>query len=88
MGIFRAGEPLGSGAGGEDARYRIRITTEDGETLYWHKRGKLHIVEEDVARVFVENFKPQLFQVRPDGSFSPPVPGETRVVRKVEMEAL
>lgn len=71
-----------------EARYRIKITTEDGDELYWQKRGGVHVVEEDVARIFVQRFKPQLFEVLPDGSFSSPVPGETKRVQKLEMEKL
>ena len=91
MGIFKKGETLGSGA--SPGRYKILITTEDGDTLYWNKRGGIHIVDEDVARIFVANFKPELFQVLPDGSLrgsppkgSPLEPGRTRRIVKVEME--
>jgi hypothetical protein len=100
MAIFRRGERLGIGraeATGavrvESAgfprsarRYRIRITTVDGEVLYWHKRGEVHVVDEDVARVFVASFKPELFQVLPDGSLTSPAPGRTKPIRAVEME--
>jgi len=79
MSIFRRGERLGR-------RYRIRITTEDGQVFYWHKRGQLHTVEEDVANVFVAHFNPQLFQVRADGSLTPPTPGETFPIRSVSKE--
>jgi hypothetical protein len=88
MGIFQKGEHLPSGttnAGGAQ-RYKIRITTEDGGTLYWHKRGQLHVVDEDVARIFVANFKPELFQVLPDGHMTPPDPGKTLVITRVDME--
>ena len=84
MGIFKKGEVLGEGA--PPGRYKIRITTEDGETLYWNKRGGVHIVDEDVAQIFVANFKPELFQVLPDGSLTPPKPGRTKQIVKVEME--
>ncbi|MEC9351727.1 MAG: hypothetical protein VYD81_00290 [Planctomycetota bacterium] len=84
MGIFKKGEVLGSGT--TPGRYKIRITTEDGETLYWNKRGGIHIVDEDVAQIFVANFKPELFQVLPDGSLTPPSPGRTKQIVKVEME--
>ena len=69
-----------------DARYRIKITTADGGVVYWHKNEQLHLVEEDVARIFVERFKPQLFEVLPDGRFSSPIPGATKRVTKLEME--
>lgn len=90
MGIFRKGETLGSARGEsrltDEPRYKIRITTDDGRELFWHKRGRLHVVDEDVARAFVANFKPELFQVTEEGSFEPPAPGRTTPVVKVEME--
>lgn len=82
MSIFRKGEPLGSAP----RRYKIKITAEDGRTFYWHKRGQIHTVEEDVATIFVANFKPGLFQVLPDGSLTSPQPGVTLPIRKVEQE--
>jgi hypothetical protein len=81
MSIFRRGEPFGSGR-----RFKIKITAEDGRVFWWHKRGRLHTVEEDVADTFVAHFNPQLFQVRPDGSLTPPAPGETLPIRRVEKE--
>ena len=84
MGIFKKGEVLGAGT--VPGRYKIRITTEDGETLYWNKRGGIHIVDEDVARIFVAHFKPELFGVLPDGSLISPDPDRTRRIVKVEME--
>jgi len=39
-----------------------------------------------VAQIFVANFKPELFQVLPDGSLTPPSPGRTKQIVKVEME--
>jgi hypothetical protein len=87
VGIFRRGEVLSPpGVSSTARRYKIRITTRDGQVLYWHKRGRLHLVEEDVAQIFVANFKPAVFEVQPDGSFAPPSPGSTLPVAKVEME--
>ena len=82
MSIFRRSEHLGS----SPRRYKIKITSQDGRTFYWHKRGQLHTVEEDVADIFVANFKPELFQVLPDGSLTPPEPGRTLPIKKVEKE--
>jgi hypothetical protein len=45
-----------------------------------------HTVEEDVANIFVANFKPELFQVQPDGSLTPPQPGVTLPIRHVTKE--
>ena len=83
MGIFPQGKPLASAAG---RRYKIKLTTEDGRVLYWRKRGEIHLLEEDVADIFVARFQPELFQVRSDGTLTPPVPGETILVAKVEKE--
>ena len=83
MSIFRKGDRLGQGT---SQRYKIKVTTQDGRVFYWHKRGELHTVEEDVANVFVANFKPELFQVREDGTLSPPSPGETFPIKSVEKE--
>ncbi|MBI4600686.1 MAG: hypothetical protein HY721_01880 [Planctomycetes bacterium] len=86
MSVFRAGARLGEGA---PRRYKIKITARDGRVLYWHKRGQLHTLEEDVARVFVQSFKPELFEVMPDGSMvSPPRPGESAPIERVEREAV
>jgi len=82
MSIFGKHQPLG----GPGRRFRIKITTCDGQVFYWHKRGQLHTVEEDVADVFVRSFNPQLFQVRSDGSLTPPAPGETFAIQAVEKE--
>ena len=68
------------------ARFKIRLTTTDGDVLYWHKRGRVHTVEADVARIFVANFRPELFEVRPDGTLTPPEPGATKPISRVDME--
>ncbi len=65
MGIFKKGQRLGA-----PGRFKIQIITEDGQTFYWHKRGKLHTVGEDVADILLAKFKPALFQVLPDGSMT------------------
>jgi hypothetical protein len=80
--IFRRGEPLGAAP----RRYKIKVTTEDGQLLYWRKRGEVHTLEEDVADTFVAHFKPELFGVLPDGSMTAPEPGRTLRIRGVEKE--
>lgn len=82
MSIFAKGEPLGA----QRRRFKIKITTTDGRALYWRKRDQLHTVEEDVADVFVANFKPSLFQAKPDGTLAPPEAGVTIPIAKVEKE--
>lgn len=84
LSIFRRHESLSEHASAR--RYKIRIVSESGEVFYWHKRGALHTVEEDVARVFVSHFQPELFGVLPDGSLTPPSPGKTQPIREVSME--
>ena len=66
-------------------RFKILILVEDGEVLFWRKRGELHIVDEDVARSFVAGFRPEVFQVTSAGSLQPPEPGATRPILRVEM---
>jgi hypothetical protein len=83
LGIFKRRAALSQGKIGQ--LYRIRITTADGKTLYWHKRGRLHVVEEDVAHAFLQRFNPALFQVTAAGSFESPGPGTHRVA-KLDME--
>ena len=85
MGIFSGFFKRRGHAPSTPRHFKIRITTVGGETLYWHKRGRLHTVEEDVADIFVASFKPELFQVRPDGSLSPP-DGGTRPIARVDKE--
>lgn len=81
MGIFRKGASLGA-----PRRFKIRIITEDGRALYWHKHGALHTVEEDVADIFIARFNPELFQVLPDGSMTSPRPGESLRIRALRKE--
>jgi hypothetical protein len=68
--------------------YKILVIAEDGETLYWWKRGAIHLVEEDVARHFVRGFQPKLFEVTADGGLQPPEAGVTKPIRRVEMVAV
>lgn len=83
MSIFRRHERIGTRGG---RLYRIRITAEDGQVFHWHKRGQVHLVEEDVADTFVAHFDRRLFGVRQDGSLTPPAPGETLPIVRVEKE--
>ena len=83
MSVFSKGARLGEPAA---RRYKIKILADDGRVFYWHKRGQLHLVDEDVATIFVANFKPAVFQVKVDGTLAPPLPGETLPIRSVQME--
>ena len=81
MGIFKKGQRLGA-----PGRFKIQIITEDGQTFYWHKRGELHTVEEDVADILLAKFKPELFQVLPDGRMTSPRPGESLPIKALRKE--
>ena len=87
MGIFKKGQRLGA-----PGRFKILIITEDGQTFYWHKHGELHTVEEDVADILLAKFKPELFQVLPDGSMTPSQsaqedgPGESLPIKALRKE--
>ena len=81
MGIFKKGQRLGA-----PGRFKIQIITEDGQTFYWHKRGELHTVEEDVADILLAKFNPELFQVLPDGSMTSPRPGESLRIKALRKE--
>ena len=48
-------------------RYKIKITTTEGLVVYWVKRGQVHTLDEDLAKIWVANFKPAIFQVTRDG---------------------
>ena len=69
----------------QTTRFKILVIATDGEVLFWRKQGKVHVVDEDVARSFVNGFKPELFQVAPDGTLQPPDPGATKEILRVEM---
>ena len=87
MSIFAKDRPLSAAATNPAAtRFKIRITTANGDVLYWHKRGRLHTVEEDVADIFCRQFKPELFEVLPDGSLTPPQPGVTQRIASLKKE--
>jgi len=49
----------------------VRITTTDGQELYWHKGGQRHVLSPDLGPRWVQHFQPVLFQVLPDGNFVP-----------------
>ena len=52
-------------------RYRIRLTTVDGRILHWVKGGQIHSLDERLGPMWVQNFKPQFFQVAADGQLVP-----------------
>jgi hypothetical protein len=54
-----------------DDRWRIRITTIDGRTMPWRKSGQIHSLAPELGPVWLANFKPDLFQVLPDGHIVP-----------------
>ena len=68
-------------------RYKIKITTTEGLVVYWVKRGQVHTLDEDLAKMWVANFKPAIFQVTRDGALTSPTPDvETFPIAQVEME--
>lgn len=50
-----------------DEKFKIRLTTSDGQVFYWHKLGKLHTIPGDLADIWVVKFKPEIFQVTKNG---------------------
>ena len=52
-------------------RYRIRLTTATGEVLHWRKGGGIHTLDERLGPLWVQNFKPALFQIAADGQLVP-----------------
>jgi hypothetical protein len=51
----------------EEPLFKILVTTADGQNLFWHKQGKVHLLTESLAVTWVEKFKPHLFDVLPSG---------------------
>jgi hypothetical protein len=51
----------------ENKLYKIKLTSEDGKTRYWHKFGSVHLLPEDLANTWVAHFKPAIFQVTDAG---------------------
>lgn len=71
----------------DNTPWHIRITTVEGDQLYWHKGGKQHVLSPELGPTWVANFKPALFQVLPDGSFVPRgADPRARDVATVELE--
>jgi hypothetical protein len=48
--------------------YQIQFTLEDGRKVIWHKGGKPHLLPEELVDTWIENFKPEIFQVTADGN--------------------
>jgi len=51
----------------DDTLYKILVTTACGQSLFWHKQGKIHLLPESLALIWVEKFKPHLFDILPSG---------------------
>ncbi|HEX5035775.1 MAG TPA: hypothetical protein VFX30_01270 [bacterium] len=51
----------------EETLYKILVTAADGRTLFWRKRGEVHLLPESLANTWVEKFKPHLFDILPSG---------------------
>lgn len=52
-------------------RYRVRLTLADGSSLLWHKGGREHSLDERLGPMWVQNFKPAVFQALADGQLVP-----------------
>lgn len=50
-----------------DTTYQIQVTTQDGQTLLWHKHGQPHALPEELAEIWVNNFKPDIFLINSKG---------------------
>ena len=51
----------------DEPLYKILVTTADGQTLFWHKQGKVYLIPESLAITWMEKFKPNLFDILPTG---------------------
>lgn len=50
-----------------DPLFKIKVTATDGQSFFWHKEGKIHLLTADLAEIWVTKFKPHLFEIKPDG---------------------
>jgi hypothetical protein len=81
--------PGDAGASGEKPKppWVVKVTTVTGRTLLWHKNGRLHVLSPDLGPLWVASFRPELFDVCPDGRFVPKGEApEGMAVAKVEIE--
>lgn len=63
-------------------RWHIRIHAVDGTVCWWVKAGRIHSLSPDLGPVWVANFRPEVFQVLPDGQLVPRgTPGAVDVQR-------
>lgn len=51
----------------DERLYKILVTTADGRQFFWHKQGKVHLLTESLAVIWVEKFKPHLFDILSSG---------------------
>ncbi len=51
----------------ETRYYKIKITAANGQTCFWHKGGKVHLLPEELVETWVTKFKPDLFEITPSG---------------------
>lgn len=50
-----------------DTKYHVQVTTKDGQSLLWHKHGQPHALPEELADIWVQNFKPDVFLINAKG---------------------
>lgn len=47
--------------------YKIKVTTADGLSFFWHKQGRVHLLPAELADTWVAKFKPHLFDITASG---------------------
>ncbi len=55
----------------DEPRWHVLITTADGRQLYWHRAGARHTLAAALGPVWIDNFKPALFQITAAGAIVP-----------------
>jgi len=52
--------------------YQIQIITVEGQSFIWHKGGKPSLLSEELAELWVKNFKLDIWEVTEKGALEPP----------------
>ncbi len=47
--------------------YQIRVTTADGQSLLWHKKGEPALLPEELADTWVSKFRPDIWEITATG---------------------
>ena len=51
----------------EEKQYKIKLTLENGKTVYWKKRGQTQTLPEEIVDTWIQNFKPDVFEINEQG---------------------